>query len=72
VFCRYADDCNIYVRSRAAGKGEMSAITRFLPERLKRRANPDKNVVNRPGNRKFLGYGMTFHGKPKMKAAPGV
>jgi RNA-directed DNA polymerase len=70
AFCRYADDCNIYVRSKAAGERVMASITRFLHERLKLRVNPEKSAVDRPWNRKYLGYSMTFHRKPKLKAAP--
>ena len=70
AFCRYADDCNIYVRSKAAGERVMASITRFLHERLKLRVNPEKSAVDRPWNRKFLGYSMTFNRTPKLKAAP--
>jgi RNA-directed DNA polymerase len=70
AFCRYADDCNIYVRSKAAGERVMASITRFLHERLKLRVNPEKSAVDRPWNRKFLGYSMTFNRKPLLKAAP--
>ncbi len=69
AFCRYADDCNIYVRSKAAGERVMASITRFLHERLKLRVNPEKSAVDRPWNRKFLGYSMTSNRKPKLKAA---
>jgi RNA-directed DNA polymerase len=70
TFCRYADDCNIYVRSKAAGERVMASITRFLHERLKLRVNPEKSAVDRPWNRKFLGYSMTYNRKPRLKAAP--
>jgi RNA-directed DNA polymerase len=70
AFCRYADDCNIYVRSKAAGERVMASITRFLHERLKLRVNPEKSAVDWPWNRKFLGYSMTVNRKPKLKAAP--
>jgi len=69
-FCRYADDCNIYVRSRAAGERVMESLIRFLGERLKLRVNLAKSAVARPWSRKFLGYSMTTHYKPKLKAAP--
>jgi RNA-directed DNA polymerase len=69
AFCRYADDCNIYVRSRAAGERVMASITRRLTERLKLRVNPEKSAVDRPWNRKFLGYSMTCNRKPRLKAA---
>ena len=70
AFCRYADDCNIYVRSKAAGERVLASLTRFLHERLKLRVNPDKSAVDRPWNRKFLGYSMTFHHQPRLKVAP--
>jgi RNA-directed DNA polymerase len=70
AFCRYADDCNIYVRSQAAGERVMASITRFLQERLKLRVNPEKSAVDRPWKRKFLGYSMTSNWMPKLKAAP--
>jgi RNA-directed DNA polymerase len=69
-FCRYADDCNAYVRSKASGERVMESLTGFLEKRLKLRVNPLKSAVDRPWNRKFLGYSMTFHFKPKLKVAP--
>jgi RNA-directed DNA polymerase len=56
AFCRYADDCNIYVRSRRAGERVMASITRFLTERLRLTVNVAKSAVDRPWNRSFLGY----------------
>jgi len=70
AFCRYADDCNIYMRSRKAGERVMTSLTRFLSERLKLRVNQEKSAVDRPWNRKFLGYSMTFHKEPRLKVAP--
>jgi len=55
-FCRYADDCNIYVKSEAAGKRVMTSITRFLKVRLKLTVNKDKSAVNKVQNRQFLGF----------------
>ena len=69
-FCRYADDCNIYVRSKAAGERVMASITRFLAERLRLQVNRAKSAVDRPWNRKFLGYTMTPHRRPKLRVAP--
>jgi RNA-directed DNA polymerase len=71
-FCRYADDCNIYVKSKAAGERVMESLTRFLGVRLKLKVNLAKSAVARPWNRKFLGYSMTTHYKPKLKAAPAA
>lgn len=68
-FCRYADDCNIYVGSRAAGERVMAAMAEFLQVRLKLRVNAAKSAVARPWQRKFLGYSMTWHRKPKLKIA---
>jgi len=70
AFCRYADDCNVYMRSKRAGERVMASITRYLHERLKLRVNPGKSAVDRPWNRKFLGYSMTPNRKPLLKAAP--
>lgn len=70
AFCRYADDCNVYVRSKAAGERVLASLTRFLHGRLKLRVNPEKSAVDRPWNRKFLGYSLTFHKEPRLKAAP--
>lgn len=69
-FCRYADDCNIYVASRRAGERVLASVTRFVETRLKLKVNRDKSAVDRPWNRKFLGYSMTFHKQPRLKAAP--
>ena len=69
-FCRYADDCNIYVRSKRTGERVMKAITAFLEQRLKLKVNAAKSAVARPWERKFLGYSMTWHRKPKLKIAP--
>ena len=55
-FCRYADDCNIYVRSRRAGDRVLASMTRFLETQLKLRINQDKSAVDRPWKRVFLGY----------------
>lgn len=69
-FCRYADDCNVYVLSRQAGERVMASVSRFLEETLKLRVNQAKSAVARPWDRKFLGYSMTSHRKPRLKAAP--
>jgi RNA-directed DNA polymerase len=55
-FCRYADDCNIYVQSKAAGIRVMTNITKFLKERLKLTVNQDKSAVALVQNRQFLGF----------------
>ena len=53
AFCRYADDCNVYVRSQAAGERVMASLTRFLGQRLKLTVNAAKSAVDRPWRRKF-------------------
>ncbi|MCA1788963.1 MAG: group II intron reverse transcriptase/maturase, partial [Thioalkalivibrio sp.] len=55
-FCRYADDCNIYVRSRRAGERVLASMTRFLERHLHLRVNRAKSAVDRPWKRSFLGY----------------
>ena len=70
AFCRYADDCNIYVRSRRAGRRILSSLTRYLKEELKLKVNRVKSAVDRPWRRKFLGYSMTMHMQPRLKVAP--
>ena len=62
-FCRYADDCNIYVRSLAAGQRVMDSVTRFLEEKLQLRVNRDKSAVAPVGERKFLGHRLLLNGK---------
>jgi RNA-directed DNA polymerase len=68
-FCRYADDCNIYVHTQRSGERVMQSVTSFLEKRLKLRVNRDKSAVDRPWHRKFLGYSMTFHKAPRLKVA---
>jgi hypothetical protein len=58
-FARYADDCNIYVRTERAGKGVMASTIRYLIERLKLKVNEEKSAVDQPWNRKFLGFTFT-------------
>jgi group II intron reverse transcriptase/maturase len=68
-FCRYADDCNIYVRSEMAGQNAMEAITGHLEQKLKLRVNREKSAVARPWARKFLGYSFTWHKQARLKIA---
>jgi RNA-directed DNA polymerase len=70
AFCRYADDCNIYVRSRMAGERVVRSLTLFVEQRLNLKVNAAKSAVDRPWNRKFLGYSMTWHKRPRLKVAP--
>jgi RNA-directed DNA polymerase len=69
-FTRYADDCNIYVRSRRAGERVMSSVTRLLTTKLKLRVNSEKSAVARPWERKFLGFSFTNRKLPKRRLAP--
>ena len=69
-FARYADDSNIYVRSRRAGERVMESVTRFITSRLKLKVNQQKSAVARPWARKFLGFSFTNAGIPKRRIAP--
>lgn len=68
-FCRYADDCNIYVGSREAGDHAMSEISAYLEDKLQLKVNPHKSAVDRPWKRKFLGYSVTPHKVTRLKIA---
>ena len=59
-FCRYADDCNIYVRSRKAADRVMVSITKFIEGKLKLKVNKEKSAVDRPWRRKFLGFSFYY------------
>jgi RNA-directed DNA polymerase len=69
-FARYADDCNVYVRSRRAGERVMASITRFITTKLKLKVNEQKSAVARPWERKFLGFSFTANREPKRRIAP--
>jgi RNA-directed DNA polymerase len=69
-FARYADDCNVYVRSRRAGERVMESITRFMTTKLKLKVNQQKSAVARPWERKFLGFSFTANREPKRRIAP--
>jgi len=69
-FARYADDSNIYVRSRRAGERVMGSITRFITTKLKLKVNEQKSAVARPWERKFLGFSFTWNREPKRRIAP--
>ena len=69
-FVRYADDCNIYVRSRRAGMRVMASVERFLESRLKLKINRAKRAVAPPVQRKFLGFSFTGGKEPKRRIAP--
>ena len=69
-FARYADDSNIYVRSKRAGERVMESVTRFIATKLKLKVNQQKSAVARPGERKFLGFSFTNAETPKRRIAP--
>jgi group II intron reverse transcriptase/maturase len=69
-FCRYADDCNIYVSSQKAGEHLLKDLSEFLMKTLKLQVNAQKSAVARPWTRKFLGYSFTWHKAARLKIAP--
>ena len=71
-FVRYADDCNIYVRSERAGRRVMESISGFITKKLKLKVNQGKSAVARPGARKFLGFSFTSGREPRRRVAPAA
>jgi RNA-directed DNA polymerase len=69
-FVRYADDCNIYVRSQRAGERVMKSVSGFITKKLKLKVNEQKSAVSQPSQRKFLGFSFTWHREPKRRIAP--
>jgi RNA-directed DNA polymerase len=69
-FVRYADDCNVYVRSQKAGERVMAGIEKFLAKRLKLKVNKAKSAVAKPSVRKFLGFSFTGGKEPRRRIAP--
>ena len=69
-FCRYADDCNIYVRSRRAGERVMAGVCKFLTKKLRLKVNESKSAVARPDDRKFLGFRLTTGAEPQRLISP--
>jgi RNA-directed DNA polymerase len=70
-FCRYADDCNIYVKSEKAGERVLDSITQYLDKQLKLRVNREKSGVGHPADRKFLGYKVvTWGDRAYLKVSP--
>ena len=67
-FARYADDCNILVKSKRAGERVMASVTRYVSDTLRLTVNPLKSAVDRPMNRKFLGFTVSRNGA-KLKVA---
>lgn len=70
AFCRYADDCNIYVGSRRTGQRVMASLSQFLKETLRLTVNPKKSAVDRPWKRKFLGFSLSIERVSRVRVAP--
>jgi len=68
-FVRYADDCNIYVKTPKAGNRVMRSVTSYIEGKLKLKVNGNKSAVDRPWRRKFLGFSFTKHREPKIRIA---
>ncbi|MEC0135268.1 MULTISPECIES: group II intron reverse transcriptase/maturase [Paenibacillus] len=68
-FVRYADDCNIYVKTLRAGERVKTTVTRFIETRLKLKVNQVKSAVDRPWKRKFLGFSFSVDKEPKVRIA---
>ena len=66
---RYADDCNIYVKSKRAGERTMKSVKRFVEGKLRLKVNEKKSAVDRPWKRKFLGFSFTSSREPKVRIA---
>ena len=69
-FVRYADDCNIYVKSKRAGQRVYESISKFIKEKLKLKVNEQKSAVDYPSRRKFLGFSFTTCWQVKLRVAP--
>jgi RNA-directed DNA polymerase len=69
-FVRYADDCNVYVRSERAGQRVMESVTQFITQKLRLKVNETKSAVARPQERKFLGFSFSAGPEVKRVIAP--
>lgn len=69
AFCRYADDSNIYVKSKRAGQRVLKSITKFVEGKLRLKINREKSAVAKPHRRKFLGYSFTWHKQPRIRVS---
>jgi len=67
AFCRYADDCNLYVATQRSGERVMTSVSQFLEGRMKLKVNRAKSAGDRPVNRVFLGYSFTAQPRPKIR-----
>jgi RNA-directed DNA polymerase len=68
-FVRYADDCNIYVKTRRAGERVKASVTQFIESQLKLKVNQAKSAVDRPWKRKFLGFSIDWGKQSKVRVA---
>jgi RNA-directed DNA polymerase len=71
-FVRYADDCNVYVRSKRAGERVMESVSRFLTRRLKLKVNGEKSAIDRPWKRTFLGFTFTSRRPNRRRVSAGA
>jgi RNA-directed DNA polymerase len=69
-FVRYADDCNVYVKSERVGQRVLESIGAFIEKKLRLKLNREKSAVGRPSERKFLGFSFTGGKEPKRRIAP--
>lgn len=69
-FVRYADDCNIYVKSERAGRRVKENLTKFITKKLKLKVNDKKSAVDKPSKRKILGFSFTGETKPRIRISP--
>jgi RNA-directed DNA polymerase len=69
-FVRYADDCNLFVRSKRAGERVMKSVIHFVEGKLKLKVNREKSAVDRPWNRKFLGFSFLSNRQATIRLAP--
>lgn len=70
AFVRYADDCNIYVKSKRAGQRVYESVSKFIQKHLKLKVNKEKSAVDYPNKRKFLGFSVTICKQVKLRIAP--
>ena len=68
-FVRYADDCNIYVKTKRAGERVMASVKTFIEKTLRLKVNEKKSAVARPWQRKFLGFSFTSRKEPQIRIA---
>ena len=68
-FAHYADDCNLYVKSKRAGERVMASVTKFVEGRLKLKVNVEKSAVGRPWKRKYLGFSFTVEKQSRIRLA---